>query len=226
MDSTVWSNGIEDEVSFWRGVIQSEAATGTTRRKAVPVDHSWVRAQFRPPPPQSVKLTLLDVGCGPFSHNGVAVSSCNVDVVLADALGDRYNELLDQYGFDDFPRILKVRGEDLSEHFGGERFEAVVCANALDHFIDPAVALREMFEVCKRGGQVVVISIENEGVRERYGGLHQWNLQADDEGFWLWNPNMRQNLLQVLGKDIEYSWRYLNHGEHDKVFGIYIRKDP
>ena len=31
----------------------------------------------------------------------------------------------------------------------------------------------------------MIKSIENEGQRENYCGMHQWNLRADDSGLWL-----------------------------------------
>ena len=52
--------------------------------------------------------------------------------------------------------------------------------------------------MCRPGGYIALTSIENEGEREQYAGLHQWNLEARDGTIWLWNRLVRENLLSRL----------------------------
>ena len=150
---------------------------------------------------------------GPFSTLGAAAQGSRTEIVLTDALGDIFNRLLDQYGLTAFPRIRRVKGEELSRELGRGVFHMVNCANALDHFENPALALGEMILVCKAGGLVRIISIENEGEREEYEGLHQWNLQAADDGIWLWNQGLRANLLTPYRATLAFEWKYVDHGQ-------------
>jgi len=44
-----------------------------------------------------------------------------------------------------------------------------------------------MMQVCKDGGSVFFIVKENEGERQEYGGLHQWNFEIENGAVRLWN---------------------------------------
>jgi SAM-dependent methyltransferase len=79
-----------------------------------------------------------------------------------------------------------MHGERLEAAFPSGYFDAVNCANALDHFYDPIRAVHQMLAVTRAGGVVRVISRENEGQRGGYWGLHQWNIcqQGDDVRIW------------------------------------------
>jgi len=71
--------------------------------------------------------------------------------------------------------------------------------NALDHTFDPWRALRQMIEVSKPGGFVLLRHARNEAVRENYLGLHQWNLDASPDGdFIIWNKHSSVNVTQIL----------------------------
>jgi 2-polyprenyl-3-methyl-5-hydroxy-6-metoxy-1,4-benzoquinol methylase len=177
MANPTWDAHIGDELAFWQGVIAAEAARGRNRAMPQQIDLRSVVASLaaRPPAPDEV-VRILDVGSGPFSTLGIPVPDSRVEVVYADALAAQYNALLDRYRFDLVPRITPARGEELSQSFGHDAFHWVNCANALDHFADPHLAFVNMMAVCKPGGVVTLISIENEGQRENYQGLHQWNL--------------------------------------------------
>jgi ubiquinone/menaquinone biosynthesis C-methylase UbiE len=170
-------------------------------------------------------LRVLDVASGPLSGVPTKAHENPVERVCADALADVYNSLLDEYGYDDVPRVLKIKAEELSAALMQDRFHFVHIDNALDHCKDPARALAEMYRVCRPGGLIRVVSIENEGVRQQYQGLHQWNLKADAESLWLWRSSDRRDLLATLD-DHTYTWCYLDHGEPEvaKLFRVDIRK--
>ena len=169
-------------------------------------------------------LRALDVGSGPISTLRTAAPENPVELICTDALADVYNTLLDEYGFNELPRVLKLKGEQLSDQLEQSSFHFVHIANALDHCEDPSRTLAEMYRVCRPAGLIRVISVENEGERQQYQGLHQWNLEADDAGLWLWRPSTRQNLLEELGGHA-YSWRYLDYREGGaRLFQAEIRK--
>ena len=224
MSESGWADNTKHEISFWEGVIRKSAAAGDQRPKPRPVDFAWLRAIIQPTPPPDERIRVLDVGCGPFSGLGVLSPGNPGEVVLTDALGDAYNRLLDEYGFTDFPRVRAIAGEELSAALGINAFHMVHCGNALDHFADPGRAFLEMVAVCKPGGLVRIISIENEGERENYQGLHQWNLKADDDGLWLSSKTSRTNLTKSCGDVGKYEWNYLHRNPARMVFVADIRK--
>jgi SAM-dependent methyltransferase len=169
-------------------------------------------------------LRVLDVGSGPLSTLRTRAPGNPVELVCVDALALEYNALLDEFGYDECPRIVPGVGERLFERFGAGAFHLVHIANALDHCEDPATALVEMFQVCRTGGRIWVISIENEGEREGYAGLHQWNLVATDGGLRLWNARTNRNLLDLLPGPYAFTWHYVHEEPAMRVFLATIQK--
>jgi len=222
-----WANNIHHEMAFWRHWFSDEKfAAGRESR------YHQLRHEAYPPDLASelgvspgVPLRVLDIGSGPISTQRMRARPYPVELICVDALADIYNLLLDEFGYADCPRIHKIRGEELTRFFARDSFHLVNIANALDHCEDPAQTVAEMFEVCRAGGRLEILSVENEGEREGYNGLHQWNLQADDAGLWLWNLGMRINLLDGLGGRFEYEWGYEDHGQQDlRIFKVLVQK--
>lgn len=221
-----WSRNIHEEAQFWRKWL-SDPEFAQVRRLRLGRLESTYPEDFRNSVgvlPGEV-IRVLDVGSGPISTLQTRAPVNPVQLVCVDALADVYNQLLDEYGFGRCPRILKVRGEELVARFGSDSFNYVHIANALDHCEDPALTLNQMIAVCAPGGVVKVVSIENEGVREGYLGLHQWNLEPSERGLFLWNPSGRVNLCEGLGAGVEYRWRYVDHGQTGfKIFEAQFSK--
>jgi SAM-dependent methyltransferase len=222
---SIWHNNIDSELRHWESWLGDPAFENLRRQrlefsKAISAD--LVRLARVPP---GATIRVIDVGSGPISTVGRTSPTNPVELTCTDALADQYNRLLDRFGFASLPRIAPVKGETLADVFGENRFNIVHCSNALDHFENPALSLQHMYRICKPGGVVVILSIEDEGEREKYSGLHQWNLHADDHGFWLWNRTSRRNLLAELPRAAEFEWRYVDHGAVGfRVFRACIRK--
>ncbi len=216
----VWDSHIDEEAAFWRSWLSDD-------RYAEERELRWTNlsgAQFGRGFAQAVGagpgelLRVLDVGSGPMSTLFTRAEDSPIELVCADPLADTYNALLDEYGYHDAPRIQKVMGEELSAKFGEGSFHYVSSANALDHCEDPAKTFAEMYRVCRPGGLIVVTSVENEGERQHYRGLHQWNLSADDRGLWL----SERNLLE--GVKGSYSWRHDVLPDGSRAFRVEVRK--
>ena len=196
-----------------------EGASGVLNARSLTTAHRRLAQLLRP------GLAVLDVGSGPISGLPRRAPDNPVELVCVDALADVYNELLDEHGFDELPRVLRIRGEELSSAFAEGSFHFVHIANALDHCEDPARTLEEMYRACIPGGLIVVASFENEGERRYYLDLHQWNLEANNEGFWLWNRSMRKDLLEGIG-DHSHARCQMDQqvGDEAKYFRVEIRK--
>jgi SAM-dependent methyltransferase len=177
---------LQDEIAFWKAEIgmvgQFPQYTAyrlrpETRRKEYP---EWIephlRAVVRRFPGE--KLKALDVGSGPLSTLAWAHDQGLMEVQAADPLADEYNAILRQHAIDFPVKPVPVAGERLTTRFAPESFHVVYSQNALDHAEDVQKCFEEIEAVLKPGGLFLLLCHENEGKRERYQGLHQWNFFA------------------------------------------------
>jgi ubiquinone/menaquinone biosynthesis C-methylase UbiE len=128
-------------------------------------------------PWQVVSPEILDVGCGPLSTVGICFSNGHVRLTGADPLADDYKNILEEEGIKTNCELIKCAGEELSKRFGKNKFDLVCAFNSLDHAVSPIKTFDEMLSVCKINGYVYLWHAENEGLEERYSGMHQWNFQ-------------------------------------------------
>ena len=180
-----WSTGVPSEVDFWTGWIRSkgnEYPQDFERRLCM--NDAWAADNVPVPLPT---WAILDVGSGPLTRLNKTVGGKPLNITAVDPLAPYYDRLLDSHGV--VPPIRTKQGfaEDLTVLFGENTFDMVTCQNALDHSIDPLRAIDEMLAVAKVGGCVVLTHAFNEGQREGYCGLHQWNFDYQNGKFVIWN---------------------------------------
>ena len=220
----VWESHLDSELAFWRRWL-TEPLFDKLRSARLAEMNDFPRYyidQTERAPGERVRV--LDVGSGPISTLGDAADGYDVELVCVDALGVQYNALLDEYGFTNLPRIIPLKGEDVESRFGPASFDIVHTANALDHFEDPFLAFEKMYAVCRTGGALIVISVENEGEHQKYLGLHQWNLRADDDGIWLGSRTSTRNLRDVTNSNDIYSWSIIHETAEFRVFCAIVKK--
>jgi len=119
---------------------------------------------------------ILDVGCGPLSTVGLRFPGGTVALTGADPLAGHYRELLLEHGALPNCELVACDGEALLEKFGPDSFDLVCSINALDHSRSPVKVFSNMAAVCRPGGYLYFSHFEDEGITERYTGMHQWNL--------------------------------------------------
>jgi ubiquinone/menaquinone biosynthesis C-methylase UbiE len=219
-----WSDNLSAELAFWEQWLTQPkyADVRALRMEALKQFPQYYIDKTSCAPGSTVNA--LDVGSGPITTLGYAAKGYDLTLACTDALGNEYNSLLEKLALTHLMRIQAAKGEQLLEWFGASKFDIVHCANALDHFEAPKVAFENMYSVCKPGGALIVISIENEGEREGYSGLHQWNLKADDEGLWLGSKSGSENLLDVTRRTDVYNWEMVNRTSDFNVFRAIIQK--
>jgi SAM-dependent methyltransferase len=122
---------------------------------------------------------VLDVGCGPLSTIGIVFQNRRVDLHGADPLADDYQTLLDSIGVPANCKLMDCPGQELVKAYGENKFDLVASVNALDHSESPMEVFKEMVGVCKVGGYIFLSHCENEGIHERYHGMHQWNFRKE-----------------------------------------------
>lgn len=153
--------------------------------------------------PLGATVSILDVGSGPLTKLGKKWEGRNVEISAVDILGDEYNRLLDALGISPPVRTQQGEVERVTEYFPRNSFDLVHMENALDHSHDPLLGIRQMLDVVRPGGYVLLRHYENEAETAHHEGLHQWNFCVDDGHFTIWNRGSRLSVNDILGNAAE-----------------------
>lgn len=192
--------GLLTEELFWRYWILTKGR-GSAIGLAELLDHQ------RPFNPAYVDYLLeqkretyrvLDVGSGPLTHLGSAHPSLRIQVVASDFLADRYNRILASHGITPPNKTVLADAENLCDVFPRSSFDFVVANNSLDHCTNPLRAIEQIVDVLAPGSFAILRHRENEAVRARYQGLHQWNFSTDAGKPTLWNREEKVRLTEHL----------------------------
>jgi SAM-dependent methyltransferase len=205
---TTWQVGLPNELEHWKWWLTSgpEAFANESFN-----DYEWrtdpnsdVRDQphltryLEPFAPAGSKVTILDVGAGPLTCVGKKWPDRTVEITPVDPLAPEYNALLDELNLTPLVRTQPGEVERLSELFPSNHFDLVYCQNALDHVYDPVRGIREMLEVVQPHHAVVLMHNVNEGEREHYFGLHQWNFCREQDDFVIWSADRRVRVNEEM----------------------------
>lgn len=131
---------------------------------------------------------VLDVGSGPLTHLGSEHPNLHIKVVASDFLANRYNRILTSHGIEPPNKTVFADAEKLCETFAPSSFDFIVANNSLDHCTNPLRAVEQIVEVLAPDSFAILRHRENEAVRARYQGLHQWNFSTAEGQPTLWNP--------------------------------------
>jgi SAM-dependent methyltransferase len=126
---------------------------------------------------------ILDIGAGPLTTVGKVCDGSRIDLLAIDPLAAVYDMLLDKNGITPPVRTKYGEAEHVAEMYTDGSFDLVHAANSLDHAHDPVAAIKAAARVVRPGGHVFLEHILNEGAREGYGGLHQWNFGVEGNSF-------------------------------------------
>lgn len=151
-------------------------------------------------------VRILDVGSGPLTKLGKKHPSKHLKITATDLLAEEYDRLLEELGIDPLLRTIYADAERLVERFGRDTYDIVHGQNCIDHTANPLRAIKQMLAVCKPEGFVVLFHAENEGEREQYRQLHQWNFNCRKGSFVIGDMSGRETnvtkSLAALG-DVE-----------------------
>jgi SAM-dependent methyltransferase len=174
----LWRHGLPSEVAFWDQYIGSHG-----RSMGDNLDDHYLNPEVRLQdevvrllPGGKGPYRLLDVGAGPFTFLGKKHPDFEFALVAVDPLADFYNSLLKKHSVTPLVTTEKLEAERLTQRFQENTFDLVFARNCIDHSYDPEAALRQMITVVKPHHYVLLHHHPNEAVREKYYGLHQWNL--------------------------------------------------
>lgn len=121
----------------------------------------------------NVPHRLLDVGCSDGSlaqtvkHSGAVAWGIELDADFAARAAERLDQVLHGDALEQTTKLLEA----------GERFDAIICADSLEHMVDPWAVLRNIRRLLADDG-VVVVSLPNVHFYTTFTGLlfcHRWH---------------------------------------------------
>ena len=177
MDINIWEAGKKNEMDFWERWLKLNSTPYQSARR--------LSSSFDFMIGNKKEVTIANLGAGAMCLIGDTRRDVRVKIISSDLLADEYNKLLRKLNITSPNPIEKQDMTNLG--YQDNSFDIVYCANALDHCQDPYKALSEMLRIAKPGGWVYLRHIAHEGRRQAYHGLHQWNIDATQEGdciFW------------------------------------------
>ena len=179
---------LREELAFWRSLFDG------THANRLFVDGFRERVanerRFQPHLEQLVEhlpidsvVRVLDVGSGPLTQVGTVSDRRRVEITAVDPLAEEYDVLREEFGV---PRrgvsYRPCSAEELTRHFRRGSFDLIYARNALDHAYDPLAAIRQMIEVAKPTGACWLAHSTDEGKKQGYSQLHQWNFSPRHDG--------------------------------------------
>jgi SAM-dependent methyltransferase len=186
-----WQENLSEEISFWKQYLDNH----TAHQERIEMVDKFFPFSYLINSSSPSTLKVLDVGSGPLTTIGTLMPDFVIELTSCDPLADKYNDMLRKVGLSERANIKKVAGEDLTQVFKKNTFDFVHSANALDHSYNPLSCIQNMLEVCKPQGYVIIITVENEGERENYQGLHQWNFSLEQDELILYTKNKEDNFI-------------------------------
>jgi SAM-dependent methyltransferase len=179
------AGALRDEIAFWRNYLRTGGARWPEDYRnrmdpGFPIQGHLAPIVAAAP---GDEVAILDVGAGPLTKLGKTHPGKRVAITPVDLLAPQYDRLLDELGVTPPVRTIEGDAQSLAERFGPDAFDVVHAQNAIDHTADPLAAIRSMLAVTRPGGAVVLAHYENEGLRQAYSQLHQWNFGCDGGAF-------------------------------------------
>ena len=141
---------------------------------------------------------VLDVGAGPLTAIGKWCGNQNISITAVDPLAQQYDELLLKHGIIPLVRTILGYGEALHDQFGSDRFDYVYAQNSVDHSEDPLSVILEMISVAKPGCWIALLHHRNEGVRQGYDGMHEWNFDKSGDDLVMWKTGHVHNVTHKV----------------------------
>lgn len=223
----IWRENLREELEFWREwlTMPEFAAAREPRLAPEQILPHWIRDLIDAAGTATDNVVrVLDVGSGPLSTLGTTWPGHEVLLTACDPLANEYNALLAECGLASRARIEYAIGEELTQIYPEAYFDFVHSANALDHAYDPLRCMQNMLSICKPGGTVAVISVENEGERQQYCGLHRWNFTVQGENLRLWNREHDILVHEQMGSAAELHTKPIDHGNDLPMFLATLRR--
>lgn len=147
---------------------------------------------------------VMDIGCGCVSMFGENLpDGGKVQLIPVDPLAPFYNLLNKRFSNGKIQERVCCFGlfEFIANFYKRNHCDLIIIRNALDHCIDPYKSIIECLYILKKGGSLHMCHHMAEAEFENYSGLHQWNIDCNNNDLIIWNPDHAVNVSESL-KDI------------------------
>jgi SAM-dependent methyltransferase len=226
-----WRSGLDAEAQFWRSFL---AQVFLAQPRTFPSE--WFQefeARLEPQAPLQPWITallaehrarqvkILDVGSGPFTVVGKKWRGHVVTITAVDPLAATYQAILAELHVEPPVLVGYACAETLHAVVPESSFDLVVAHNSLDHCYSPVEALRSALRVVKPACWVGLWHVENEGQREGYADLHQWNFTSELGRFVIWNR--KERCADVLGALPQARQIVVEHQRHHETEWLHVR---
>ena len=223
MTEDAWREDLPSEGSFWRSAISAgNYLDRLSLERPFPAEmRDLILASGAK---SASELRVLDLGAGPLTTLGLRWEGRHLEIVAVDPLAAEYDRLLADLQLTPPVRTISGTGEALLEQFGEGTFDFAHSSNALDHAFDPLLSIRNMVRVVKPGCFVYLYHFENEGEKENFNGLHQWNFFSRRGDMIISTRDTEHSVAESLQGFGEVSSRSMI--EHNGVVITTIRRIP
>ncbi|MFH1098206.1 MAG: methyltransferase [Candidatus Desantisbacteria bacterium] len=115
--------------------------------------NKWIYSQIRP----FLGSKILEIGCGIGNITRLLMEDRFVAATDMDSDYLSYLEEISE-GWKNRPKIVKLDiASSISPELRGYQFDTVVCLNVLEHILDDANALRNIYQLLSPGGRLVLL---------------------------------------------------------------------
>lgn len=196
-----WLSGLEEEIEFWKMYMEERGGLYFHGyNKTISPNRKFELEDDIPLESYGKEYIFIDIGSGPFSRCGRLTDKVKLNALSVDPLASVYKILKEKNKIDNGVKLECGFVELLSRQFPENTFDMVHMSNSLDHSFDAMYGLYQLLYICKIGGKVILRHTENEAERERYNGLHQWNLSLHnaEKSFVIWRNDKRYNISKLF----------------------------
>lgn len=201
-DRAIWRFGLLSEIYYWnahlRSVRERSLASETPLFELDPEAELQPNIQALIAAPEGALVRILDVGAGPLSVLGKRWEGRTVEMTAVDPLARTYAWLLERHHV--VPPVQTTPGdaESLQSTFPRDHFDLAFAQNCLDHGYDPLLSIRQILAVVKPGGHALLGHQVDEGKRQQYSGLHQWDFSVEEGHFTISGPSGTRDVTREL----------------------------
>lgn len=219
-----WERAISYEAKFWEDWLATKSFQDVEEYEkrldpASAIEEELITERLEDLPDETI--SILDVGAGPLTTVGKTFPGKRLQITAVDALAADYDRILSAAGVTPPVRTELCHGERLLEKFAPSSFHIAYAANALDHSYHPVLVIKNMLEVVKPGGFVVLTHRRNEAESKGYLGLHQWNFEQRRGRLFVWNRGGEHDINAILGDQADVHCR-----DREGYVECVIRKRP
>ncbi len=221
-----WQTGLLDENDFWvRALTDPERNWNINeyRERTNPDFELQLELRALIPVTEGDSVRILDVGAGPLTRIGKKWPGHHLEIIATDPLAEKYNALMEQLHIPLLVPVTFAHAEKLTEQFPKDHFDLAYASNCLDHSYNPILAIQQMVETVKPGHCVYLWHFANEGKKECYNGLHQWNFDSEGNRFLVSDGRVTHSLSDKLSGVAEITCAKTEAFNNDVVIAT-IRK--